>query len=293
MPLVSIILPTYNGAKYIREALISCLIQSYKDLEVIVVDDGSTDETPTILDQFRDSRVKRIHNNKNRGLARSLNIGFARSTGQFLTWTSDDNRFETRAIEEMVSFLLEHPEIAFVYADYWNIDEEGRIEERVHLCPPSHLPEFNCVNACFLYRRIVYETIGDYDPTAAPAEDYDYWLRVYRQFQMAWLPKPLYYYRRHPASLSNQYGLVRQQEASEQVRSRWVGPPPYRFPSRLSRNLARVCLDRAFEAHRKKDWPARRKYLLQALWHDPRHLSNRGVRSLLIRALVRFLAGRE
>ncbi len=293
MSTVSIVLPTYNGARYIREAIASCLSQSYRDIELTIVNDGSSDETPAILKEVNDPRVKKICHSVNQGLVCSLNNGFAHSSGQFLTWTSDDNRFAPTAIEEMVSFLLEHADIAFVYADYWNIDEEGNITERVYLPSPSFLPEFNCINACFLYHRIVYEVVGEYDSAAAPAEDYDYWLRVYRQFRMARLPKPLYYYRKHRASLSSQYGPIRQQEAAERARMKWIGPAPYRFPSRLARNLARIYLDWAFEAHRGKDWAARRKYLLQALRYDPRHLTNRGVRSLLVRSLARFLTGTE
>jgi glycosyltransferase involved in cell wall biosynthesis len=292
-PLVSIVLPVYNGERYLMESIRSCLDQAYHRIELIVVDDCSTDSTPAILDGLDDDRVRRLRNETNLGLARTLNVGFRESTGDYLTWTSDDNLYTGRALSQMVSYLEEHPEPAFVYADYWNMDEHGRVVDRVHLKPPEYLKQFNCVNACFLYRRSVYKVVGEYDADAALSEDYDYWLRVHRTFQMAHLPEPLYCYRRHPYSLTAMAGIVKQQQAAERARSRWVGPDPHRFPSRLGRNVGRVLMDRVFEAHREERWRDRRTCLLRALYYDPRYLANRGVRSLLARSLVRLATGTE
>jgi hypothetical protein len=137
----------------------------------------------------------------------------------------------------------------------------------------------------------VHAAVGDYDPEAAPVEDYDYWLRVAQRFELAWLPEPLYYYRRHGESLTTQLGLEAQHAASERARRRWLGPDPYRFPSRLARGLAASYLDRAFTAHRLGDRAARRASIWRAVRLDPRHLRNRGVLSLLARSAVGPPAG--
>jgi glycosyltransferase involved in cell wall biosynthesis len=253
---------------------------------LILVDDGSTDETPSILNGVQHARVSVIRNEVNRGLPNSLNIGFSQASGEYLTWTSDDNLFAPTAIEEMASHLDENPDVAFVYADYWSIDEEGSVINRVSVLPPASLEESDCVGACFLYRRVVHETIGDYDSSVTLAEDYDYWLRVYQSFEMARLPKPLYYYRKHSGSLTHQEGLIRQQRAAEKVRARWVGPDPYLYPSRFARSLARVYFDLAFAAYRDGDLPRTRSCALAALRWDPRWLRNRGLLSILSEALA-------
>ena len=106
-PKVSIILPTYNGAKYLRESIDSCLSQTHKNIELIIVDDCSTDQTSQIIKPYQDARIRYIRNEKNMRLPRSLNIGFALATGEYLTWTSDDNQFLPHAIETMLKILRE------------------------------------------------------------------------------------------------------------------------------------------------------------------------------------------
>src|SRR6516162_6752271 len=103
LPLISIVLPTFNGARYLREAIESCLHQSYPNWELILVDDASTDETPSIIADYlaRDRRVTSLRNPVNRKLPGSLNAGFAQARGELLTWTSDDNCYRPHALNEM------------------------------------------------------------------------------------------------------------------------------------------------------------------------------------------------
>src|SRR5438128_1966436 len=91
--LVSVILPTHNGSKYLRQSIESCLSQTYLDIELIVVDDGSMDETSAILESLTDDRVRKIRHQTNRGLSAALNTGCAEARGEYLTWTSDDNLY--------------------------------------------------------------------------------------------------------------------------------------------------------------------------------------------------------
>ena len=205
---VSVILPTYNGSKYLRQSIESCLNQTYKNLELIVVDDGSGSEIGNIVGAYRDPRVKYLRHERNRGLAEALNTGFKNSTGEYLTWTSDDNYYAENAIEEMVRFLQTYPELGFVYTSQHIIDERPGGKSPKILKPRSveWLEVNNGIGACFLYKREVYETIGNYNPAASLAEDYDYWVRVSKQFKMQRLFKPLYHYRRHKGSLTEKCG---------------------------------------------------------------------------------------
>jgi glycosyltransferase involved in cell wall biosynthesis len=202
-PLVSIVLPTYNGSRYLREAIESCRSQTYQNWELILVDDCSTDTTPDIIAEYsrRDPRIRGIRHETNKKLPHALNTGHAAACGEYLTWTSDDNRFLPAAIEEMAQFLDQHSSVALVYADCVLIDENGKYLRDFPAQPASRLAYVDTL-ACFLYRRTMYETLGGYDADLFLAEDYEYWLRAYRRFELAPLHKTLYEYRWHPQSLT-------------------------------------------------------------------------------------------
>ena len=218
---VSIVLPTYNGSRYIGQSLASCLEQSHPNIEVIVVDDGSRDDMAAAVGRFGDGRVRYVRHATNRGLPAALNTGFSHATGELLTWTSDDNYYAPDAIERMAAFLVHHPDIAFVYASMFIVEDCAEVAPRVRpALPPGALHHQNGVGACFLYTREVYRTVGEYNAGAALVEDYDYWVRVSKRFRMQRLNAPLYYYRHHDGSLTSQHGadavavrfdLVRQQ----------------------------------------------------------------------------------
>lgn len=223
--MVSIVLPTYNGEKYIKEAVESVLSQTYQEWELIIVDDCSTDNTFHILEilQERDKRIRVIHNEQNKKLPASLNIGFAEASGEYLTWTSDDNKFESNALEVMLAVLQKESDIDIVYAYYDLINADGKVisdqqhRERLEKGDINQIMENtedgieNWVGACFLYRREVQERLGGYDETLFLAEDFDFWLRALRYFQYKQIRQILYQYRYHPASLTS----VRHQEIME------------------------------------------------------------------------------
>ena len=212
---VSIVLPTYNGAKYIRKSIDSCLAQTHSNLELIIVDDASTDETPQIINSYSDKRIKYVRHSRNLKLPGALNTGFKHATGEYLTWTSDDNFYDVNAIEIMVKCLLTYPEIAYVYTDEYHIDENDNIDRYFAVGPVESLKVDNLIGGCFLYHRRVYEEIGEYDPDTYLAEDYDYWIRISKRFRMQRLRRPLYYYRLHKDSLTVKYGKYGMKLAGE------------------------------------------------------------------------------
>lgn len=220
-PLVSIILPTHNGETYIRQSIESCLTQTYADIELIVVDDGSTDGTPAVLAAYHDPRIRLIRHDVNKRLPAALNTGFAAATGAYLTWTSDDNVFTPHAIETMASYLDSHHGVDFVYAGYTIIDEHSAPLRTVDALPPRELFYSNCIGACFLYRRAVYEGTGAFDETLFLVEDYDYWFRVRRAFTMKNLPETLCCVRRHPDSLTEQYPAEHARRRSMVMEKHW------------------------------------------------------------------------
>ncbi|MDD5552969.1 MAG: glycosyltransferase [Candidatus Omnitrophica bacterium] len=200
-PLVSIVLPTYNGSRYIRQSIESCLGQTYENLELIIVDDCSTDNTMDIIKSYGDGRVRIVRHEKNMRLPESLNTGFSLSKGRYLTWTSDDNCYAKDAIKSMLGYL-QSKKADFVYCDYFILEGSSfEAAKRVSIPDTATFRELNFVRACFLYSRDVKEAVGKYSPEAELSEDYDYWIRVSKKFILNHLKEPLYYYRVHPQAL--------------------------------------------------------------------------------------------
>ena len=212
---VTIVLPTYNGSKYLRQSIQSCLDQTFRNLELIVADDGSAENIGAIVAEFTDSRVRYLRHEVNRGLPATLNTAFRAATGDYLTWTSDDNYYAPQAIERLVRFLQRYPRIDFVYSSQYILDELSPSNNlRVQIAqPPQHLVDTNGVGACFLYTRDVYREVGDYSTAAELVEDYDCWFRVTRKFRVHRIIYPLYYYRFHQNSLT--FARDRQEHAKQ------------------------------------------------------------------------------
>jgi glycosyltransferase involved in cell wall biosynthesis len=221
--LVSIVLPTYNRADLILESVESCLAQTYSNIELLVVDDGSTDHTPDVLRQVaqRDSRVRYLRQDNAR-LPAALNTGFRAARGELWTWTSDDNAYQPEAIQVMAGYLRDHPDIGLVYCDYEVINDRGERVKISHRKPPETILKKNPIGACFLYRRSVAERVGEYDTQTFLAEDYDYWVRISRVAPIAHLPGVApYRYRWHESSLSSTRGAEVELQAAR-VRARYA-----------------------------------------------------------------------
>jgi glycosyltransferase involved in cell wall biosynthesis len=209
-PVISIVLPTYNGSKYIKTSIESCLNQTFKDFELVIVNDCSTDNTASIIQEYaaKDNRIVVIYNAFNKKLPLSLNTGFDAAKGKYHTWTSDDNYYAPDALETMLTVLEKDSNIDLVYCDYFIINDSGEI---------TGVRKFNNVyeeftnwlgcGACFLYKKEIYAANNGYNPSAFMIEDYDFFVRAFTKFNFYYLPaNNLYYYREHPGSLTSTQG---------------------------------------------------------------------------------------
>lgn len=203
--LVSIILPTYKRAYVLSDAINSILNQTYTNIELIIVDDNSPDNTSEIVSAFSDSRIRYVKNDSNLKLPGALNKGFSLANGDYFTWTSDDNIYAPNAIEKMAEVLRDE-NCNFVYADYFHfvdldINHQPIAPKRINLPDQIELETSNHIGACFLYTRKLYKKIGLYDEDLFLVEDYDYFMRIAKCFTMTHLPIPLYYFRRDANTL--------------------------------------------------------------------------------------------
>jgi glycosyltransferase involved in cell wall biosynthesis len=221
-PLVSIVLPVFNQAYLVEEAIGGVLSQSYRNWELIVVDDGSTDDLAERVRQHRDDRRVLFLRQPNQRLPAALNHGFAAARGELLTWTSADNIMLPQQLERLVAELLAHPEAGLVYSDYWAIDDKGeplddagwrhhnrdpeiadliRLPDRVTV-ENFHRSGDNFIGASFLYRRAVADIVGSYADDAFGGEDFDFWLRMHLATEFRHVAEPLYKYRVHADTLT-------------------------------------------------------------------------------------------
>jgi glycosyltransferase involved in cell wall biosynthesis len=205
-PVISIVLPTYNGSKYIRASIDSCLNQTFKDFELIIVNDCSSDNTASIIEEYaaKDNRIAVIHNAFNKKLPLSLNTGFDVAKGKYHTWTSDDNYYAPDALQILLQ-VMEHNDIDFVYTDYTIINDANEITgKRTFGDINQNFTNFQGSSACFLYKAEVHKANNGFNPSAFLIEDYDFFVRAFLKFKVLYVNRyDLYYYREHPSSLTS------------------------------------------------------------------------------------------
>lgn len=205
--LISIILPVYNGENHIAESIESCLNQTYYNIELIIINDCSTDNTVKIVNSYakKDNRVTIINNLENKKLPSCLNIGHRKAKGDLITWTSDDNIFAVNALEELAVHLFSSKS-DIVYSNFNCIDDLGNKTHEVQLAGIESLLFRNCIGCCFLYKKEVFTRNNSYQESLFLVEDYDFWLRAIFHSRYFHVNKTLYNYRKHDKSLTHQIG---------------------------------------------------------------------------------------
>jgi len=196
--LISVIIPCYNYGEYLRDALESIRAQTIQDFEVIVVDDGSTDElTLDVLNGMRQEGV-RVRTQEHSGPAQTLNSGISQARGKYVCCLSADDTIEPTYLEKCVVLLESNPGISFAYS----LVKTFGLERRVGLTRPFDLRlllAYNHVCGSAVFLRDAWKAVGGFD-TAMPAyEDWDFWIRLGESgFRGKLIPEPLFNWRRHP-----------------------------------------------------------------------------------------------
>ena len=199
-PKVSVIMSVYNEEKYLRQALDSILSQTFADFEFIVVDDGSTDGTRSILESYRDPRI-RVFSQDNQGLTKSLNRALSTARAGYIARMDGNDISRRERFERQINFLDRNPDTGIVGSFSHRIDEKGRqvnlytyptdgdgIREALwSTCPMCH--------SSVMFRRACVERVGPYREKVGPTEDLDFFFRVSEKFETANIPEPLHSFR--------------------------------------------------------------------------------------------------
>jgi glycosyltransferase involved in cell wall biosynthesis len=205
-PAASVIMPVFNGEPYAGPAVESILQQTFADLELIVVDDGSTDRTPRTLASFSDPRL-RVIRQPNQGGSAAMNAGLRAARAELVTFMDADDLSDPRRIERQVAYLTSHPEVDGVGTWGLVIDAKGRVLDRAE-GPLAHKDIVQChaegrmgLNGITpMVRAVVFRELGGFREQLRMAKDMDMWMRASERFRFACLPEYLYYYRLHPGS---------------------------------------------------------------------------------------------
>lgn len=195
-------MPVYNGGQYLAESVKSILKQSFKEFEFIIINDGSNDQSPAILEDFakKDDRIRLIHQD-NMGLIKTLNKGIYFSSGKYIARMDADDISLPDRLQKQIAFLENHPEVGFVGTGCHIIDETSSvIGERIYPVRDEELRKalisYNpFIHSSIMIRREVFDKVGVYDENRLRVEDYELWLRAERYFKLANLDDILLLYR--------------------------------------------------------------------------------------------------
>lgn len=220
MPEVTVLMPVYNAAPFLREAVDSVLCQTFDDFELLIVDDGSTDETGELLSAYMDRRMRLVRLEKNSGLVAALNVGVHQARAALIARMDGDDICEPQRLGLQVAFMRQHPEVLLLGTGFVRIDIAGRPFQRVVypkenetlqkmlldgsvFCHPSVMMRADAVRHLGGYRNV----------GGGPAEDYDLWLRISERGEIANLSEVLLRYRVHAGQTSVRRLLNQRQAA--------------------------------------------------------------------------------
>ena len=209
-PLVSVVLPTYNRADVLSRAIDSVLAQTYDDFELLVIDDGSVDETRERVTSYDDSRIKYLPLERNRGASTARNIGIDHAQGQYVAFQDSDDEWLPEKLTAQVRVMNDAPpDVGIVYTGFVRIDGDswvyvpGPNVETPEGYVQSELLKNNFITtACALVRKRCLGSVGGFDDSLPRLQDWDLWLRLSREYEFRLVDRPLLHQYLQPDSIS-------------------------------------------------------------------------------------------
>jgi len=216
MPRVSVVVPAYNYGRFLQQTVDSLLDQTFEDLEVIVIDDASTDNTPEVMQRYAEHpRVRSIRRPQNKGHIAAHNEGIELARGEFIAlMAADDFCLARDAVERQVAIFDAHPEVGMVYSAATLVDTQGHAFSVQRPFTADYISpgmdEFRrlllgnyVTNSGTLVRKSAHDQLGGYDPRLPHAGDWELWLRIAAYFSIAYIAESLFAYRIHSTNMSH------------------------------------------------------------------------------------------
>lgn len=280
---VSVVVPTYNAARYIRETLDSVLDQSYPEWELIVIDDGSTDDSPRIAREYlRDGRV-RVVSQPNAGVAESRNRGLSLSQGEYVAFPDADDVWLPGNLEAKLAYLRAHPECALALSDVVEIDAASRPTGQIHLAGSGWVLEqqllwkgdpMPALPSNAVIRRSALDDVGGFDPKLSTAADQDLKFRIAARYPVGRVPGAFVRYRVHDGNMHKDVARMEREHLAVYRKATELGL--FR-----SRGFRRECLANVDLILAGSWWHSGRRgralgFLLRSLWRRPSLLAEVG-----------------
>jgi glycosyltransferase involved in cell wall biosynthesis len=231
---VSVIIPVYNGESYLADAIESVKAQTYADWEIIAVDDGSKDRSPSILREYEKglSAKFRLITQENQGISAARNRAIGISSGEYIALLDSDDVWFPEKLELQVSVLERMEEVAMVYSDCLVVDPQRNVIRKTYFEKPplaggifqELLLNNSIPSSSALIRRSVFQQVGSFNPAYRIAMDYDLWLRIADRYPIEVIDRPLMQYRVHPGGISsNRVEMIRE---DLDITERWLEQRP-------------------------------------------------------------------
>lgn len=273
MPKVTVIIPTYNAIAYLPSTVDSVIQQTFTDFEVLIVDDGSTDETVEWVSKLVDPRVRLI-SQANQGVAVARNQGITGAQGEYVAFLDADDLWEPTKLEKQVKCLEENPQIGLVNTSIVNIDEQGKPLGAVNASDIEgnvlkYIVEENLIlcGSAPMVRRSCLEAVQGFDQKLMSAEDWDLWIRLAARYDFAVVREPLVLYRQHLNSKSN--NIERHLKHRLKVIDKTFETVAIDLQPLKHRSLGRAYLSVAWKLLVQKDYKTSTMYRQKALSYYP------------------------
>jgi len=299
MPKVSVVIPTHNYGRFLGEAIQSVLDQTFKDFELIVIDDGSTDNTKEMVDSFKDPRIRYMYQEKC-GQSAAYNAGIQASSGEYIALMDSDDILLREALEKCVNILDSHPEAAFSYSQAYHMDINGRVQSL--FIPPC---KYSCIRegkdeirelvfsnhiSAPAIRRSCLDEVGVFNPAFAVSEDLDLWIRLAKKWSVAYIAEPLIKYRVHANSIMGSVGVYEIERNKSLIlegifNDKAMGPL---FAHLRPKAYSNLYFQLAGDSHRRRQMKVARSYLFQSMRTYPRGFLNI---MILLPWMYRFVTG--
>ncbi len=272
MPIISVVIPVYNGERTIQETIESVLNQTFTDFELIIINDGSQDRTLEIVSSIKDERLK-VFSYPNAGLSESRNRGIFHASGEYISFIDADDLWTADKLELQLKALQENPQAAVAYSWTKCIDELGNFSRR-----GSHISVTGDVYAKLLLidfiengsnpliRKNAFTEVGEFDASFTHSEDRDMWLRLAAKYHFVAVPYPQILYRQSDNSVSA--NLPKQEVGSLKVIEKAFNQAPESLQHLKRHSIANIYKGLTFKALEGKAQPKQGLIAVKLLWHS-------------------------